>query len=109
MSTAWLTLAAPGEGADIDVDALRRRLFEQVMRIMALGMVLTLLAGLGKALSIGLHPAWLLQVARHAGANRTTLNALFAEHLGLSAFAYLREQRLRRGRDLLLQTELTGP
>lgn len=51
-------------------------------------------------------PFDLAALARHAGTNRTTLNALFTEHLGLSAFAFLREQRLHRGRELLLATDL---
>lgn len=51
-------------------------------------------------------PFDLAALARRAGTNRTTLNALFTEHLGLSAYAFLREQRLHRGRDLLLATDL---
>lgn len=46
-------------------------------------------------------PPDLPHLARHIGTNRTTLQQLFQTHLGLSIFAYLREQRLQRARHLI--------
>lgn len=43
----------------------------------------------------------LASLARECHTNRTSLQRLFREHLGLSVFAYLREQRLQRALILL--------
>lgn len=40
-------------------------------------------------------------LARQVGTNRTTLQQLFQEHLGMTIFGYLREQRLQQARILL--------
>jgi DNA-binding response OmpR family regulator len=46
-------------------------------------------------------PITLEQLAWACGSNRTTLQALFRRHLGMTVGAYLREQRLHRARALL--------
>lgn len=46
-------------------------------------------------------PPDLVGLARLCGTNRTTLQRLFQEHLGLSVFGFLREQRLQRAQRLL--------
>ena len=45
-------------------------------------------------------------LARQVGTNRTTLQQLFQEHLGLTIFAYLREQRLQQARILLSDQDI---
>ncbi len=49
-------------------------------------------------------PPSLDALAAHACTNRTTLGRLFRQHLGMSVFDYLREQRLQQGRRLLATT-----
>lgn len=48
-------------------------------------------------------PPDIASLARDCGTNRTSLQRLFREHLGLSITGYLREQRLQRARQLLEQ------
>ena len=47
------------------------------------------------------NPPDLTKLAHLVGTNRTTLQRLFQEHLGMSIFAYLREQRLLQARKLI--------
>jgi AraC-like DNA-binding protein len=51
-------------------------------------------------------PPNLAALAAYACTNRTTLGQLFKQHLGMTVFDYLREQRLNEGRRLLAETEL---
>lgn len=46
-------------------------------------------------------PPDLVSLARYAGTNRTTLQALFRKHLGTTVYQYVKEQRLQRARQLL--------
>ncbi len=49
------------------------------------------------------NPPNLTRLARDCGTNRTSLQQLFQAKLGMSVFAYLREQRLQRARALLAE------
>lgn len=51
-------------------------------------------------------PPSLEDLATYASTNRTTLGQLFKRYLGMTAFDYLREQRLNEGRRLLKTTGL---
>jgi CheY-like chemotaxis protein/AraC-like DNA-binding protein len=51
-------------------------------------------------------PPSLEDLAAHACTNRTTLTRLFKQYLGMTAFDYLREQRLQQGRRLLASSGL---
>ncbi len=53
-------------------------------------------------------PPDLATLARHCGTNRTSLQRLFKEYLGMTVFGYLREQRLQRARCLLEQGHSIG-
>ena len=50
------------------------------------------------------NPPALESLASELCTNRTTLGRLFKQHLGMSVFDYLREQRLQQGRRLLAST-----
>lgn len=45
-------------------------------------------------------------IARKAGTHGKRLSALFQQHMGMTVFAFVREERLRRGRELLADTGL---
>ncbi|NCA88591.1 MAG: AraC family transcriptional regulator, partial [Gammaproteobacteria bacterium] len=50
-------------------------------------------------------PPDIVALARACGTNRTTLQKIFQEHLGMGVAGFLREQRLHHAHRLLLQGE----
>jgi DNA-binding response OmpR family regulator len=46
------------------------------------------------------------ELAQRLGSNEKKLNEAFREHYGLTAYGWLRDERLRRGRELLLVSDL---
>jgi DNA-binding response OmpR family regulator len=51
-------------------------------------------------------PFTLEQIAVDVGTYEKRLSAIFRQHLGTTVFAWIREERLRKGRGLLLETTL---
>lgn len=51
-------------------------------------------------------PLSLERIAEQVGTHEKRLSAIFREHLGTTVFAWIREERLRRGRQLLADTSL---
>jgi transcriptional regulator GlxA family with amidase domain len=47
-----------------------------------------------------------VDLAHKAGTNQQRLTRIFREYVGMSAYEYLQEQRLERGRGLLHDTDL---
>ena len=45
-------------------------------------------------------------IARKVGTHDKRLSAIFRQHLGTTVFAWIREERLRKGRELLAETSL---
>lgn len=52
------------------------------------------------------HPPHLTQLSRQLGCNEKRLNQVFQEHLGMTVFVWIREERLRQARNLLLSTAM---
>ncbi|QLF92698.1 response regulator [Pseudomonas sp. ABC1] len=49
----------------------------------------------------------LAEIARKVGTHDKRLSAIFREQLGMTVFAYVREERLRRGQELLADSEMS--
>jgi DNA-binding response OmpR family regulator len=45
-------------------------------------------------------------IARKVGTHDKRLSAIFRQHMGTTVFAWIREERLRKGRELLMETSL---
>jgi DNA-binding response OmpR family regulator len=45
-------------------------------------------------------------IARRVGTHDKRLSAIFRQHMGMTVFAWIREERLRKGRSLLTETSL---
>jgi DNA-binding response OmpR family regulator len=80
--------AAAGSGADSDPDAV---IVAAVKRLIADN--LATLPGLA-------------EIARSVGTYREKLSQIFREQTGMTVFAFIREARLRRGEDLLRDTDM---
>ncbi len=52
-------------------------------------------------------PPALAEIARLVGTHDKKLSAIFRQHLGMTVFAYIREERLRRSQQLLIDSHLS--
>lgn len=73
------------------VERRERRLFTEAIRLLSRHLT---------------DPPNLVDLARRVGTNKQRLTQIFRQHVGMSAFEYLQELRLERGRSLLRDTDL---
>lgn len=52
-------------------------------------------------------PPSLVEIARQVGTHDKKLSAIFRQHLGMTVFAYLREERLRKSQELLADSNMS--